>query len=325
MKQTIQAAAAILRGGVVAGAVLLGCGLFQPGARAAEISVTQWGQSMYGAPYAVALHDGLFKPCGDIDGIIGSAGGGSTVRNMMASDLPYAEVAFPAAVAAIAHHLDVIIVNVGTDTPAGASVVTTKTSAIHTLADLAGHKVAITTPRASSEMLLLMELQHKGIDPASVHRVASGGYVQGLSMLDSGEVDAAVLIEPLAIRRRDDYRTVVRAEDILPPMTMSVGITTRAFASAHPDTLRCIIGQRRKAVERLYAAPAEAATILAEVYHMPPELARVAIDNMVKAHMWSDGAIDTTELNRAADGLKLIGELKGDIDWNTAVNSSFLN
>ena len=45
----------------------------QAPARAEEISVTQWGASMYGAPYAVALEKGLFKRAGiDITGIIGT-------------------------------------------------------------------------------------------------------------------------------------------------------------------------------------------------------------------------------------------------------------
>ena len=70
----------------------------QAPARAEEISVTQWGASMYGAPYAVAMEKGLFKQAGiDITGIIGSGGGGTTVRNILASTTPYGEVAVSAA------------------------------------------------------------------------------------------------------------------------------------------------------------------------------------------------------------------------------------
>ena len=69
--------------------------------RAEEISVTQWGASLYGAPYAVAMEKGLFKQAGiDITGILGSGGGGTTVRNILASPTPYGEVAIGAALAA---------------------------------------------------------------------------------------------------------------------------------------------------------------------------------------------------------------------------------
>ncbi len=57
-------------------------------------------------------------------------------------------------------------------------------------------------------MVFLLELQQAGIDPAKVQRVVSGGYTQGLTMLEQGAVAAAVLIEPLSILRQDRYRTV---------------------------------------------------------------------------------------------------------------------
>src|SRR5260370_32338399 len=67
-------------------------------AHADEISVTQWGSSLYGLPYAVAMDKGLFKKAGiDITGILTSGGGGTTVRNILASKTPYGEVAVGAA------------------------------------------------------------------------------------------------------------------------------------------------------------------------------------------------------------------------------------
>ena len=54
-------------------------------ARADEISVTQYGTSFLGVPYTVAQAEGLFAKAGaDITGFIGSGGGGTTVRNLMA-------------------------------------------------------------------------------------------------------------------------------------------------------------------------------------------------------------------------------------------------
>ena len=73
-------------------------------ARAETITVTHWGSAFYGAPYAVAMAKGFFKKHGlDITGILTSAGGGTSVRNTLAGDLPFGEVALPAAIAASAH------------------------------------------------------------------------------------------------------------------------------------------------------------------------------------------------------------------------------
>ena len=294
-------------------------------ARADEISVTQYGASLYGVPYTVALDKGLFKKAGvDITGIIGSAGGGTTVRNILASATPYGDVAVGAALAAAAQGLDVVIVNTGTRSVAESSLVTMPDSSVHSLEDLVGRKVAITSPRGVSEMLLLMELKARGVDASKVQRVASGGYVNGLTMLEQGAVAAAALIEPLSITRAAKYRTVVAARDILPPMTTSVGITTRAFAKTHGEELRAIIAGRRAGVDAIYADPAGTAALIAKSYDLDPAIAKIAVANMIGPHMWSEGAIDLTELNRAIDGLRLVGEIKAEPDLAKLVDPSFL-
>jgi NitT/TauT family transport system substrate-binding protein len=304
---------------------LLAAAFTQSPALADEISVTQWGQSLYGAPFAVAMDKGLFKKAGiDITGVIGSGGGGTTVRNILASTTPYGEVALSAALAAAREGLDLVLVNVGTRTVAESTLVTMPNSDIKTINDLIGKKVAITSPKSSSEMIFLMEMKAKGIDASQVARVAAGGYPPALTMLEQGAVSAAGLIEPLSIIRKDRYRTVIAAKDVLPPMTTSVGITTREFAKAHPDKLRAIIAGRRAAVEAIYANPDEAAAILQKTWNFDPAIAREAVRNMIGPKMWSLGDFDRAELDRTVEGLRLIGEVKGEIVWDKLIDQSFL-
>jgi NitT/TauT family transport system substrate-binding protein len=40
--------------------------------------------------------------------------------------------------------------------------------------------------------------------------------------------------------------------------------------------------------------------------------------------MWSLGDFNRTELDRTVDGLRLIGEVKGEIDWNKLIDQSYL-
>ncbi len=294
-------------------------------AYADEISVTQWGASLYGAPFAVAIEQGDFQKAGiDITGVLGSAGGGTSVRNILAGDTPYGEVATAAALAAARQGLDVVMVNAATRTVAESSLVTMPNSDIHDLKDLIGHKVAITSPKSTSEMVFLFELQAQGIDAGKIQRVVSGGYTQGLTMLEQGAVSAAVLIEPLSIIRAGRYRTVIQAKGLIPPMTTSVGITTRAFARAHPEKLRAIIAGRRMGVRAIYADPLAAAKLVAKEFNMDPALAAQAMDNMIAPHMWSEGGFDLAELNRIADGLKLVGEISETPDWTKLIDRSFL-
>jgi NitT/TauT family transport system substrate-binding protein len=143
-------------------------------------------------------------------------------------------------------------------------------------------------------------------------------------MLEQGAVSAAVLIEPLSIVRKDRYRTVIRAKGLIPAMTTSVGITTRAFAKAHPEKLRAIIAGRRMGVEAIYADPVAASKLVAKEFNMEPALAQEAMENMIAPRMWSEGNIDLSELQRIADGLKLVGEISETPDWGKLIDRSFL-
>jgi NitT/TauT family transport system substrate-binding protein len=143
-------------------------------------------------------------------------------------------------------------------------------------------------------------------------------------MLEQGAVSAAKLIEPLSIIRKDRYRTVTNSKDVLPPMTTSVGITTRAFAKANPEKLRSIIAGRRAAVEEIYKNPTQAAETLQRMWKFEPAIAREAVDNMIGPKMWSLGDFNRAELDRVVEGLKLIGEVKEDVDWSKLIDQSYL-
>src|SRR5258708_36676694 len=56
---------------------------------AVELNVTHFGTGMYGVPYAMAKEKGYFKEAGlHVTGFLTSAGGGTTGRNVRASERP---------------------------------------------------------------------------------------------------------------------------------------------------------------------------------------------------------------------------------------------
>jgi NitT/TauT family transport system substrate-binding protein len=90
--------------------------LFSCQSRASDLAVSQYGRVTTTLPWAVAIEKGYFADTGlKIDHIISGEGGGTTLRNMPASDLPYGEVATSAALAAIRSGLDIVIVNTTSD------------------------------------------------------------------------------------------------------------------------------------------------------------------------------------------------------------------
>jgi NitT/TauT family transport system substrate-binding protein len=309
----------------IARLALVACLAFAVPAKAEEISVTHWGVLMYGAPYAVAMEKGLFKQAGiDITGILTSKGGGTTMRNVLAGGLPYGEVALSAVVAAAREGIDVRIVNSGVQTVADILWVTMPNSDIKTVHDLVGKKMSITSPKSVTDMLTIMVLEKSGIPLDKVERPALGGIGAGLTALESGAVQAAAMLDPIWSARKDKYRPVFFTKDILGSMTQTVGVTTAEFARKEPQKLRAIIAGRRAGVDYLYANPKESAAIFAQVYNLKPEVAETAINNMVQLQYWSRGNFDIKGMNEFIRGLKIIGEVQGEVDWDRLIDRSFL-
>jgi NitT/TauT family transport system substrate-binding protein len=289
---------------------------------AEKVTVTHWGVLMYGAPYAVALDKGFYKEQGlDIDGVLTSKGGGTTMRNVMASSLPYGEVSLAAVVAAIQQGIDLKIVHTGARTAGEILWVTMPDSPIKTPKDLDGKKVAFTSPKSVTEMLLIMVSDKHGIKTDSI---AAGGIGAGLTMLQQKAVVAAPIMDPIWARMHDKFRPIFWAKDELPPMVQTVGVTTTEFAKANPDTLRKLIAARRKGVEFVYGNPEESADILAKHYEIDRAVALTAINNMREIRYWGPGEFEYEGMDNMVRGLEIVGEVKGKVDWSKHVDESFL-
>jgi len=297
-----------------------------PALQAEEISVTHYGALMYGTPYAVAMEKGFFKEAGaDITGLLTSKGGGTTVRNVLAGGLPYGEVALSAALHATREGIDIKIVNAGAQSVADILWVTMPTSPVQSIKDLAGRKLAFTSPKSVTDSLSQMALERSGVAVASVERAALGGIGAALTALEKGAVDAAPIMDPIWAARKDRYRVLFYVKDVLPPMTQTVGIVTTEFARTQPDKLRAIIAGRRKGVDFVYANPEEAAAILSRAYdNLPLAVARQAVANMVEVRYWSRGDLDVKGLNEFVRGMQLVGDWQGEVDWGKLIDRSFL-
>lgn len=295
-------------------------------ARAADVVVSNWGTNLFGVPYAVAMEKGFFKEAGaPVTGAIGGGGGGSVVRNLLANDLPFGEIGSSAAMDAQREGLPLVIV-AGTARSFDNVWVALPNSPVKAIKDLPGHSVAFTSPQSITEAFLLMVLNRNNIDPASVKRVAAGGYAQGLTLVDIGAVDAASMAEPLKTAKRGKYHEVFNAEDALPPILSVVAVTTHDFAAKNPDKIRAILAARRRGVEYIYEHPDEAARIMAMAYDMEPQIASGAINASVhtKQKLWSTGEIDIAELTAIQQGLMLTGAKVGGTDWGKLIDISYL-
>lgn len=293
-------------------------------AQAVQISVTHWGSQLYGLPYAVAMEKGFFKEAGiEVSGVLTSKGGGTTVRNVFASDFPYGEVALPAAVAAANEGFELRIIHAGT--VAHSNIWMTKLdSPLKSIKDIEGKRIGFTSPRSVSQTTMFMILDKIGVPRDKVQLVSTGAIGAGFTALESGGVDATLASEPQASLYAQKYRVAFAAADILPPVTQTVGVTTPEFIKKEPKKLAALILGRQKAVKFIYANLEESGKILSKAYGLDEKIAISATRNMAKTGFWGEGNLDIASMNEMIRGLKLVDAIKGDPDWNKLIDRSLL-
>ncbi|MBS0221928.1 MAG: ABC transporter substrate-binding protein [Proteobacteria bacterium] len=294
--------------------------------RAETITVTHWGSAFYGAPYAVAMAKGFFKKHGvDITGILTSQGGGTSVRNTLAGDLPFGEVALPAAIEAINNGVPLRIIGAGAQSIADILWMAKKGSPLHSIDDLVGKKVAFTAPGSVTNMLILMSMKKKGIAPSSIKLVAAGGIGANLSAVLNNAVDSAMTGEPVWSENEDKLQPVFWPKDLLSPnMMQTVFVTTADYEKEGAAKLRAIIAGRQDGVRYIEAHPDEAADITAKAFNGKADLYRRVFKRYVAIHYWSEGKFDYDAMNLMVEGLQIVGKQKGPVDWAKVIDSQFL-
>jgi len=295
-------------------------------ARAETITVTHWGSAFYGAPYAVAMEKGFFKKHGvDITGILTSAGGGTSVRNTLAGDLPFGEVALPAAILAINSGQPLTIIAGGVESIADILWITLPDSPISSIKDIVGKKVSFTSPGSVTNMLILMCMKAANIDRKDVTLLPAGDIGANLSAVLNKAVDAGMTGEPIWSENKGKVKPAFWTKDCFPPeMTQTVAVTTTQFAATGGDKLRAIIAARREGVEYIIKHPEESADIVAKAYNGDPKLYREVFKHFVEINYFGDGRLNYKGMDRMAEGMQIIGSLKAPPDWKKIVDPSFL-
>lgn len=299
--------------------------------RAEQLVVSNYGVAANGMPYAVAMAKGFFKQAGaDVTGILTSAGGGTTVRNLIAGGANYGEIDLAGTIAAIQQGADLHIISDNVLTVGEFVWAVKPGSPVKSLQDFRGRKIGYTNPRSTSQALDILLLQRAGIKPAEANLIKVGGFGEQIVALDLGEIDIATLADPIWSKNENKLRTVVSARDVLPPLCNVVGVATGKAIAQHGAFLRAVLRGRAMAVAYMYAHPKDAAAIVAKAYDLDPAVALAAISHLTSQAKpgslpyWGAGRIDLEGMKRMIAAQKLVGALSGDVDWNKVIDREFL-
>jgi NitT/TauT family transport system substrate-binding protein len=300
-------------------------------AAAEQIVVSNYAVTTNGMPFAVAMEKGYFKEFKvNVDGILTSDGGGTTIRNLLGGKLAYGEAAVSAVVSAVQGGADLKIISGNVHTVAEFVWVAMPKSPVNSLKDLKGRKLGYTNPRSTSQALAFLILEARKLQQNEVELVRTGGFGAGLTMLEIGGVDVVPVAEPLWSKNQGKYKLIAAAPDILPALSNVVGVTTGEAAKSKGDFIRGVIRARRKAVEFMYANPKESAAIIAKAYNLEVPVAEATVRNLLASEKkggipyWGPGDIRIDTMDNMIRAQKIVGAMQGDADWNKLIDESFL-
>lgn len=296
-----------------------------------EIVVTHYAAQLYGAPYTIAQEKGWFKEAGiNIDGITSSKGGSTSVRNLMAGETLFGEVALSAALAAIKEGLPIRIVSTGTDGDTG--VMCTRMGVkIETADDMRGKRLGYTRPQSVTESMMLGLLTALGLTRDDVKMIATGDIAGSAVALENDQIDVASIDEPIysnkTVREKKAYQRLPWLNAKMPRCTQTVGIATIDNIEKNGAALKGMLAARRRGAEWFYANVPEATKLLAEAYDMPENIVASAIKNTLtlSPRWWNDGAFDMVAMNNMAAALGAVKLLTLPVNWSNVMDLRFVD
>ena len=147
-----------------------------------------------------------------------------------------------------------------------------KASPLKTAKDLNGKTVGVSTLKDLQQASVLKWVDANGGDSASLHFLELPSPSMG-SAIAAGRIDAATLLEPSLTYAKNDVRILGKCYDaIAKTLMICTHFGTNDWLAKNPAPAKAFIGAMRQTAAWANKNPAEAATILAGVAKLPPEI-----------------------------------------------------
>lgn len=286
------------------------------------VSVTH-PEDLYGLPWEVGREKGFFKEAGvEIEQIIPSEGGGTTLQNVVSGRLPFGEVATGAIVAGFTEGAPIRVIGGGIQSVADVSWVALKDSPLNDLKDGGASRWGFTNPGSVTEAMSFLTPEGAGLDPKSVKRTSTGGTGAGIALLEAGDVDITFASPRVALENTAKLKVVGSSADYVKSYQQTLIVSSRDYAEKNPETARGVLAGYAKAVEWINDNPKEAAEFWASKAGLGVEDAGKILDAALAADHWGV-AYNPEALEAAAKGLKYTKGME-QVDWKALLTDEYL-
>lgn len=199
-----------------------------------------------------------------------SAGSNKANEGLRSKGLDLGSTAGSAALVARANGTPIKIVDVYSK-PEWTALVVGKDSALRSVADLRGKKIAV-TKGTDPYFFLLQALSTAGLSPADVE-IINLQHADGKTALERGDVDAWSGLDPFMAQtiQQQGSRLLYRNADFNSYGVLNV---REDFSAAHPDAVQAVVTSYEEARAWAKAHPDELAALLASQSKMTPSVAR---------------------------------------------------
>jgi NitT/TauT family transport system substrate-binding protein len=294
------------------------------------ITISQWPTAPYAATYMVGMEMGLFEDEGiKIEGVVPGTGGGTTVRSLTSGGLDFGVVSVSSLVTAAIVGAPLKMLATENGTLANQAWVTRADADYDSLDDFCGHGVwGITSPGSTTEGTTALMIEEQGIDPSCITTAAAGGLAEGLTLLESGAIDSAIIWEPVLTEelQKGNVKVILSPADELPQYTQTVIVAGTQLIQQNPDLVERFMTAHRKAQDWLIANPEEAGKIYAEGAGIDEDIAVAGITRLAGLEDYYTEQFSVTGLTTVVDGMVAVGQNleKTGIPWADIMDQSFI-
>lgn len=286
------------------------------------VSVTH-PEDLYGLPWEVARDQGFFKAQGvEVEEIIPSEGGGTTLQNVVSGKLPFGEVATGAIVSGFNEGAPVQVIGGGIQSVSDVGWVTLKDSALSSLKDAGESTWGFTNPGSVTEAMSFLTPEGAGLDPEAVKRTPTGGTGAGIALLEAGEVDVAYSSPRVALENADKLKVIGTSAEFVPSYQQTLIISSRDYAKQNPEVAKGVLQGYSDAIDWINENPKEAAAFWAGIAGLEVADAEEILNTALAADHWGV-AYNPEALDAAAKGLAYTDKLD-TVKWDELLTDEFL-